>query len=207
MPRIVDHDARRGELAAAACKAIARHGIDGAKLTHIGEVAGWTTGAITHYFADKNALFLAAFDHATQSTYRRMDERLDRDKTDYFGYICEALPLHRKHRSEYVAYYMLWFRGMSDRVTARRQRAFHAIWLSKVKACLIGMRDHGEIELDEDIDQEVEALSAIMNGITLRATLDPAEWPAARQIEQLRRYFDRIRPKNQEGCNDAKPRP
>ena len=32
MPRIVDHDARRDAIAAAACTAIARQGIDGVKL-------------------------------------------------------------------------------------------------------------------------------------------------------------------------------
>lgn len=194
MPRIVDHDVRRGELAAAACKAIARYGIDGAKLTDIGRLAGWTTGTITHYFADKNALLLAAFEHATNATYRRMDARLKRDETDFFGFICEALPLKRKHRSEYVAYYMFWLRGLGDRGTARRQRALHAIWLSKVRSCLIGMRNKGEIELDEDIDQEVEALSAIINGIVFRATLDPADWPEERQVALLRQYFDRLRP-------------
>lgn len=195
MPRIVDHDVRRGELAAAACKAIARYGIDGVKLTDIGELAGWTTGAITHYFADKNALLLAAFEYATNATYRRMDERLKHDETDFFGFICEALPLKRKHRAEYVVYYMFWLRGLGDRDAARRQRAFHAVWLSKVRACLIGMQDKGEIEFDEDIDQEVEALSAIINGIVFRATLDPADWPEERQVAQLRRYFDRLRPK------------
>ena len=194
MPRIVDHDARRTELAAAACKAIARHGIDGVRLTDIGEVAGCTTGTICHYFSDKNAVVLAAVNYAIETMRRRMDARLKRDETDDLGSLTEALPLNRKSRSECVVWYNFWFQALNDPAAMRRQRAFHKIWLSTVEARLIAMRERGEIEVGEDIAEEVVGLSAVMNGIALRATLDPVEWPAERQIAQLRRYFDRLRP-------------
>ncbi len=62
-----------------------------------------------------------------------------------------------------------------------------------LKTCLLGMQGRGEIVLDEDITAEMEEVDAMINGIALRAILDPDEWPAERQLAQLRRYVDRLR--------------
>ncbi len=56
MPKLVDADQRRGELAEAAARVIARSGIDGASLREVAAEAGWTTGALVHYFANKREL-------------------------------------------------------------------------------------------------------------------------------------------------------
>ena len=56
MPRIVDVDQRRMELAAAAARVIARAGVDGASMREIANEAGWTTGTLVHYFANKHEL-------------------------------------------------------------------------------------------------------------------------------------------------------
>ena len=56
------------------------------------------------------------------------------------------------------------------------------------------MQSRGEIVLDEDMEAEIQGVDAIINGIALQAILDPDEWPVTRQMAQLRRYFDRLRP-------------
>ena len=56
MPKLVDADQRRGELAEAAARVIARSGIDGASMREVAAEAGWTTGALVHYFANKQEL-------------------------------------------------------------------------------------------------------------------------------------------------------
>ena len=53
MPKIVDHDERRDLIARAACEVISRVPLDRITLREIANAAGWTTGAVTHYFADK----------------------------------------------------------------------------------------------------------------------------------------------------------
>jgi len=194
MPRIIDHEIRRVELADAACKAIARHGIDSVKLTDVGDIAGCTTGAITHYFADKAALLAAALDHASRNISRRMDERLEADETDFIGYLAENLPLNRQSRIESVVWYNFWVRAMSETGLAKRQRAIHRLWRKQLERAIVGLQQAGEIEIGTRMDEEVEALSAVINGIALRATLDPRDWPARRQIDQLQFYLDRLRP-------------
>lgn len=193
MPRVVDHAARRNEIAAAACQAIARHGIDAVKLTDIGKEAGCTTGAITHYFSDKRAVLLAALDHAAESMNRRMERRLAAAPDDVLGFLSEAMPIGRKGRAEIVVWYAFWARALSDPKLVRRQRAMHPRWRARVEQCLTGMADRGEIARPEDLVETAEGLCAVINGIGLRASLDPADWPAERQIGQLRRYLALLR--------------
>lgn len=72
MPKIVDHQQRRDAIARAASKVIAHRGLEATKLTDIGKEAGVTTGAIRHYFEDKEAVLIAALEYAYTSSVKRM---------------------------------------------------------------------------------------------------------------------------------------
>ena len=74
MPRIVDVDVRRAELTDATARVIARSGIEAATMREIAAEAGWTTGALTHYFADKRELLLATFQSSLAARRSRRDE-------------------------------------------------------------------------------------------------------------------------------------
>ena len=50
MPKVVDHDERREDVAEAAWRVIGRDGLEGATLREISREAGFTTGVIQHYF-------------------------------------------------------------------------------------------------------------------------------------------------------------
>jgi AcrR family transcriptional regulator len=54
-----DREARRAELLAAAIAVIAEEGLAGASLRKVAQRAGCTTGAVTYYFANKEAMVAA----------------------------------------------------------------------------------------------------------------------------------------------------
>lgn len=56
MPRIVDHEQRRSELAQALWQVIYERGIDGVSFRAVAEAAGVSVGRVQHYFADKEEL-------------------------------------------------------------------------------------------------------------------------------------------------------
>ena len=62
MPRVVDVEERRQELTDAAARLIARAGIGAATMREVAAEAGLTTGALTHYFADKRELLQCTLD-------------------------------------------------------------------------------------------------------------------------------------------------
>jgi AcrR family transcriptional regulator len=192
MPRIVDHDERRDAIAEAACKAIAKEGIDAVTLTQIGEAANCTTGAITHYFADKDAVMQAALECATQRMNTRMAEAVERDPTDLRGFLASTLPIQKESREGTKVWYSFWTRTFSSTALSRRQRTMHVRWYNKIVERLEAVRDSGLLKEDIDIPFEAETLAALINGIGLRSVLDARQWPADRQLAHLDSYLEKI---------------
>ncbi len=193
MPKVVDHDARRTELAAAACEAIARFGIDKLTMKDVGKVAGCTTGVLTHYFANKDQLMGAACDYAWDGIQEKMALRLAQDEPDTVGYLSELLPISAENRTAVVVWFHFWLRGLHSPTLAERHRVNREAWLANLADVLAAMRERGEIGAEIDVPAEVVGVDAFINGIALRAILNPDDWSAERQLLELRRYLKRLR--------------
>ena len=74
MPKEVDHEARRRDLADAAIHVIAREGLAATTLAMIADESGWSIGSIRHYFPTKNGLIESALWRVGE----RLDERIRR---------------------------------------------------------------------------------------------------------------------------------
>src|ERR671934_60179 len=74
MPKIVDHEKRRDEIALVACRVVAEHGFDQATIVRIAREAGYTTGMVAHYYDTKQEIVIAAL----RLILRRIEERLTR---------------------------------------------------------------------------------------------------------------------------------
>src|SRR5688500_5908565 len=103
MPKVVDYDERRAELAEAAAHVIARSGIGAATMRAVASAAGWTTGALTHYFADKRAVLLCT---CQASLGRRRTAPAERDRPDPAARLVAALegalPLDEDRRRHWM---------------------------------------------------------------------------------------------------------
>src|SRR5512142_2273528 len=75
MPKIVDHEQRRNEIALVACRVVAEYGFDQATIVPIARQAGYTTGMVAHYFDTKQDIIVAAL----RLILRRIEERLNPD--------------------------------------------------------------------------------------------------------------------------------
>ena len=74
VPKEVDHEARRRELADAACRVIGRYGLAGATLAQVAEESGWSIGSMRYYFPSKDELLASALWRVGE----RIDERIRR---------------------------------------------------------------------------------------------------------------------------------
>ncbi|MFZ0668475.1 MAG: TetR family transcriptional regulator C-terminal domain-containing protein [Acidimicrobiales bacterium] len=66
MPKAVDHDERRGELADAVLRVVAGGGVRAVTLRAVAVEADWSTGALNHYFNGKDDLLVGALKRAMQ---------------------------------------------------------------------------------------------------------------------------------------------
>ncbi|TSA86453.1 TetR/AcrR family transcriptional regulator [Deinococcus detaillensis] len=102
MPRIVDHDQRRRELAETVWALVREHGVAGVSLRQISERSGWSSGAIRHYLPHREAILMFAAQHIAQRIEGRM---LGLKQTgdvlgDFLNLLREVLPLDSERRAE-----------------------------------------------------------------------------------------------------------
>lgn len=77
MPKRVDHDERRREIAAAVFRVTARDGLDAASLRHVATEAGVTAGMVQHYFPSKDAMLRYAMGEARARYEERMTAAIE----------------------------------------------------------------------------------------------------------------------------------
>jgi AcrR family transcriptional regulator len=184
VPKIVDHAARRDEIALVACRVVAIYGFEQATVVRIAREAGYTTGMIAHYFDSKQEIILAAL----RLMLRRIDQRLARpaqaDST-LLEVLAESLPLDAQRTTEAAFWIAFWGRMSTDRSLKRINTWIHGEYTRLYGRCLEEHwpESHG---WSTDVRDEVRrAIATCLNGLTADAVISPSEWPAERQLRHL----------------------
>lgn len=192
MPKIVNHDKRRISIARAAAQVIAERGLEATKLSDIGRSAGVTTGAISHYFDDKDAVLLAALDIAYDLMFDNMSQVAKQADYSLFEILAEALPTTPKSRRAMAVWLAFWSRSIAEPVVARQQMTFHKRWLEKVKEELIKHYQRKGKNPPVELDELCEGVTAQINGLIIRGLVDAVEWPKQRLHKALRSYLQAL---------------
>lgn len=187
MPRVVDHNERREQVAEAAWRVIERDGPEAASMRGIAREAGYTTGVITHYFADKRELMAFAFGLMVNRSAARMIE--SGEKTGIAGALAEILPLDSERRRETTVWLALMGASLTDPELAKelRQRYRQA----RETMLPIFEKTFAEVQ-SEDPDDIADGILAVVDGITVDALTDPERYPPERQLALLRRALKRL---------------
>lgn len=73
MPKRVDHQQRREQIAEAVCRLAGRQGLDAVTLRHVAAEAGVSMGRVQHYFTTKDDMLLFAFRAISERYERRLE--------------------------------------------------------------------------------------------------------------------------------------
>ena len=134
MPKIVDHEQRRDEIALIACRVVARHGFEQATIVRIARAAGCTTGMIAHYFDTKQDIIVAAL----RLILRRIEDRLTQTEgaADLLTLLSEALPLDPTRYMECAVWMAFWGQVPADKRLKRINAWLHREYLRLFERCL-----------------------------------------------------------------------
>ena len=102
MGRSVDHTQRREIFAAAALRVIMRDGIAGLTVREVAKEAGFTTGALTHYFHSKDQLLIEASEHSALLVRARM-ERAEKTRPNCWSSLRRASSVSARSSPEWWA--------------------------------------------------------------------------------------------------------
>src|SRR6202035_2951682 len=185
MPKEVDHDARRRELADAASRVIARNGLSATTLAQVAEESGWSIGSIRYYFPNKDELIAAALWRVGE----RVDERI-RNRTaggmtvkDLRTAAVELLPLDADRHEDALVY--LAFQAQAAVVPELAEAAEGAAQrLPEPLAARIAYAARaGELPAHLDAEDEAARLRVLLDGLRVQLVTTPrqtsAEWALA----------------------------
>jgi AcrR family transcriptional regulator len=192
MPKIVDHEQRRKTISAAAMKVIAERGLESTKLVDIARLAGVTTGAVTHYFSDKDTILMAALEMAYDTMFANMARVKEKDSYSFLDIIAEALPTTAESRTAMTVWLAFWSRSIAEPRVAEMQLEFHHRWQNIVAQELMRHCHRTQMQVPKDLDGICQSITAQVNGLIIRGLVDRPDWPASRLRICLRDYLQHI---------------
>ena len=203
MPKIVDHEQRREEIAHVACQVVAQYGFEQATVARIARAAGYTTGMVAHYYESKQDIILAAL----RLILLRIEERLTRERassqTALLEVLSEALAIDAQRFTECAFWMAFWGQVSADKKLRRLNAWVHRQYMRLFARCFAEHWPEWAAWPPPVRDQVLRSVVTFINGLTASAVTSPGDWPAARQSEQLRLQLDLLRHWGKRFARDA----
>lgn len=183
MPKIVDHDARRRDVARIAARLIAAAGLDRVTVRDIAREAGCSTAVVSHYFQNKHELLLHVYRMAMADTVAQVRRRRDRGG-DIVRCLEAILPLDRQRRDNWKIWFAFWGMAMEDAhfMAEQRKRGREA---RRLIVELLETASDIPADSPQVRDMQARRLLVAVSGLSSQATYDPTDWPAKRQSTLL----------------------
>jgi AcrR family transcriptional regulator len=180
MPAAIDHDARRIALAEVAADLVAAGGAEAATVRAVATAAGFSTKAVTHYFADKRALMLLTYRHAALSSQARTDASQPEGRADLAALLHALLPTDPKVVRDWRVWFSFWGLAIADPEFAAEQRMRVRNFVDRIADCLADDPHYAHLAAEER-PRVASALLAALIGIVTQAIFDAETWPTAQQ--------------------------
>jgi TetR/AcrR family transcriptional repressor of bet genes len=185
MPKKVDHASRIRTIAGAAIGVIGREGIDGMRLRDVAREASITTGAVTHYFDSKDAVLEAALAEIVRRIVEGQHQAMDM-AGDFVAAVSAFLPNTDDRRRDWNVWLAFWGRAVVNARLRDQHKAYYAEISANLVVILRRLQAEGLADPARDPAMMADAIMAAVDGLGIRASLEPDDWPPERQLETLR---------------------
>ena len=199
MPKIVDHDARREEIAQALWRVVRRDGMRAASVRTVAAEAGWSAGAVRYYFPDQDGLISFAMDLVSQRVRDRVSQ-LDATGTPVeivLRYLEEVIPFDSERRAEFDIWLSFVAQAQAESGAEGLRKNLGPLQEGLRGMCrslLQSLDNDGSLRAGLDLDLEAERLHAMIDGLSLHTAMQPAVTTPARVREILGHHLNTLQP-------------
>jgi AcrR family transcriptional regulator len=194
LPRIVDHDARRRDFIAAAYETIMEEGLANTNLRAVAKKAGYTTGALVHYFADKDELIREALDYFGAEVRDRMQSAHQdlRGRAALRETLLQSLPTNKRAASSWRVWLALWYHSEASPEMRTEERRRYREWLGRIETILDESKRMAELDASIDARREARILVAVVDGIGVQFLMSGGRMPARQMVDMIDGSIDRL---------------
>jgi AcrR family transcriptional regulator len=184
-PKLPSNDGLSGPMMAAtdaARRVIIRNGLEATTLRDIAREGGFTTGLLSHHFADKRDVIVAAFAGASRDFIASAQAEFDGAETVeelVAALLRVSCPADFDRQVEWRLWAEMWVYAGRDHEFAEQIEATDAVWTRMVRSVLERCRAEGRLRQDVDLNLQAEVLNRMIDGLGLRAWLSH-DWESPR---------------------------
>ena len=193
MPKIVDHDQRREEIAMVACQVVAERGFEHATVARIARASGYTTGMVAHYYDSKQDIILAALRLILKRIEQRLTRKRNGGEANLLQVLGEALPLDAQRFTDCAFWMAFWGQVPADQKLKRLNGWVHREYMRLFARCFSEHWPEWTEWSQATRGQVLRSVVTFINGLTAGAVTSPRDWTAAAQVDQLKLQLDLLR--------------
>lgn len=196
MPRIVDHAARRREIAAALWRVVRDEGVGAASVRSVAAEGGWSPGSLRHYFSTQSELYAFGVAVMGEQVVERVQGVLDDPDLGPLEraalVVEQLLPLDEQRTAEVLVWLAFADRARHDPVLRDVRRSAWLGTLALARRAVLDAtgaphpRTLEEPLEDVDLERRARRLQVLVDGWTLQAASYPDLVPPAAVSADLR---------------------
>jgi AcrR family transcriptional regulator len=188
MARQADHNERRKLFAAAALAVIARDGLEGLTMRVVAKEAGFTTGALTHYFQSKDELLIAASEAGADVVRPEMDDAATgaSARAALRDLLYTVLPTSPAMKAQWRFWMAFWERAAHSPQVQRVMRERYFEYTNRVATVIRRSQEQGETPRGVDAEKVAREIIALIDGIGVQVMIGSRRFTNAVQ----RQYVD-----------------
>jgi AcrR family transcriptional regulator len=194
MPKLVDHERRRSQLAEAVWTVIRRDGLERASVRNVAREAGLSMGSLRHYFATQAELLCFAMQLVGDRARARIaalpptaDARQAAERL-----LHELVPLDDERRAEAEVWLAFTGRALVDPEQRAIYERIHDQLRAACTRAVTLLVDAGLTAGSLDVALEASRLHALLDGLALHAVVRPAAVTPSRVKAVLARHLEEL---------------
>lgn len=180
MPKVVDHQARRIQVADAVQRLITEQGLDRVTVARTAETAGVSVGHVQHYFSSKDEMLLFTYERVVRKILERvsaLEERTRLQRSPIRDVVVEGLaewlPVDPPRRSAHRVTLAFVGRTVDNPDLARAHIETGRLIRLELARAVHNGKECGEVPPDADPDLAALELHSLTEGLALQLGSDP----------------------------------
>lgn len=196
MPRQVDHDERRRQIAEAVWNLAIRGGLEQVTLRQAAAEAGVSPRLLQYYFGTRDQLLLGALEILNKEAEQRATERMaslgdaPAMRAIVRGVLLEMLPLDEERRNRHVVYAAYFVRFLTEPALTAAARAASPELANLLADLITRGQNLGDVPHDLDATAEAILLTAAAEGLQTQVLL--GQCSSERAVDAIDHQLARI---------------
>jgi AcrR family transcriptional regulator len=196
MPKIVDHEERRRQIAEAVLRVTAKRGLEAVTLRDVAAEGGISMGRVQHYFTNKDEMLIFACRYMIERMNQRIAERIAAAPDPKTGreilrnVFVEILPLDEERREGTRVWIAFLARASLEPTLKSFMRDTWIAGHHNIAAMMRAAQERGEIPADRDPERETVSALSLTDGLVSHVLM--GHYSAETALRAIDDHLDRL---------------